>query len=127
MLDFKVYERESTLTDAGSVASIVGKDGEIHLIPKNFADKDKRVVLLLKKADGTSATVTCSESVSNKLRAREIGIAHVAQMKVLVGELGAFVSESGNTIAFAVKDLKPVKAKASVTDALIAELANAGI
>lgn len=76
MLEFKVYER-AEMTTLGTVAGLVGKDGKIKLIPRNFADTSKRVVVVLEKKNGTSATVICSERVSKGLRSKEITLAHL--------------------------------------------------
>lgn len=93
-LTFTNYERaESTLTDLGTVLSIVGKDGGIGLIPKNFKDSAKRVVLVLTKKNGTSTTVSCSKAVSDGLRDKSITLGNVLGLNLLENEDGvAFVS-----------------------------------
>lgn len=94
---FEVYERpESTLESQGSVRKLVGNDGTISLIPRNYKDKEKRVVLILTKKNGTSAQITCSEAVSKGLRDKSITLANLLDFEVLEGESGTpFVSMPG--------------------------------
>lgn len=108
MIEFAKYERaESTLSSEGTVASLVGKDGTIGLIPKNIKDKSKRVVLVLTKKDGTSAQVTCSQQVSDGVRNKSITLGQVLNFEVLTGESGVpFISIPGALVTFAVKDIK---------------------
>lgn len=86
MVEFKVYER-AEMTDLGTVASVVGKSGKIKLIPRNFADTSKRVVVVLEKNNGTSASIICSKRVSDGLRSKEITLAnllgfHISEVEI---------------------------------------------
>lgn len=108
-LEFAKYERqESTLTSNGTVLDAVGKDGVLQLIPKNFKDTTKRVVLILKKKNGTSKMVSCSKSVSDGLRNKTIELEHVLGFEILENEDGVnFISmPGGELVSVAVKDLK---------------------
>ena len=92
-ITFAKYERaESTLESLGTVMDLVGKDGKLGLIPKNFKDTAKRVVIILTKKNGTSAQVTCSEQVSKGLRDQSIELGNLLNFEVLEGEAGAFIS-----------------------------------
>lgn len=108
MLTFEVYERqESTLQSQGVVKDIVGADGTIALIPKNLQDATKRVVVILKKKNGTSATVTCSKQVSDGIRNKTIELGHILNFEVLEGESGVpFISMPGGALVeIAVKSI----------------------
>ena len=70
-LAFKKYERDEQVS-LGTVAEVTGIGGKFALIPANFNNPEKRVVVILKKLDGTSAQVTCSPKVSQGLRSKEI-------------------------------------------------------
>lgn len=112
MLKFETYAGNDTsnLTELGTLANAVGKNGTISFIRKNFNDATKRVALLLKNAKGESCIVTCSQQVSNALRAKELTISQLAGLGVLENENGvAFVSmpAGGGLQTFNVKDLKP--------------------
>ena len=68
-IEFKAYERaEGTLEEVGTPMTLAGKKGSVSFIPKNFADDSKRVAVIVGKADGTSAVISCSKSVSNAVR-----------------------------------------------------------
>ena len=92
-MEFVKYIREDgvEMTSLGTVLSLVGKTGSIGLIPKNF-NSTKRVVLILKRGDGTSTTVTCSEAVSSGLRDKSITLGHVLNFDVLSTPNGEFIS-----------------------------------
>ena len=105
---FKVYERaESTLESQGTVLSLVGKDGKLGLIPKNFKDISKRVVVVLTKKNGQSASVSCSEQVSKGLRDKSITLGHLINFEILEGESGIpFISlPAGGLVEVAVKSI----------------------
>jgi len=110
-LEFKVFERaENTLNSLGTVLENVGKNGSLSVIPANLKDTSKRVVIILKKADGTSTGVTCSKKVSDGIRNKEITMSNVLGFDILEGESGVpFISmPAGEALqAIAVKDLKP--------------------
>ena len=116
-ITFAKYERaESTLESLGTAMDLVGKDGKLGLIPKNFKATDKRVVIILTKKNGTSAQVTCSQQVSDGLRAKTIELGTVLGFEVLEGEAGAFISlPSAGLAEFKVSSL-------TVTDYVPAEI-----
>jgi hypothetical protein len=113
MFNFKVYERPDRV-ELGTVATACGKGGKIGLLPSNVNDSSKRVVLFLKRADGTSDTVVCSTKVSTLLRSKELTLAMVAKFTVIEqanvnGEIINLVSMptgSAQMIETAVADLK---------------------
>lgn len=75
-LNFKVREAQTAVnaTSLGTVASVVGKGGLVDFIPSNFIATDRRLVALLKRADGTEEQVICSQAVSDGVRSKEISI-----------------------------------------------------
>lgn len=75
-LNFKKYVREDR-TEVGTVAQLVGKGGKIKLVPKNLADKAKRVAVILEKKNGESALVICSKAVSEGVRDKSITLSHL--------------------------------------------------
>jgi len=75
-LKFGKYERQDRV-ELGTVHSLVGKGGKIALIPKNLADEDKRVAVILTKKSGDSAMILCSEAVSKGVRAKEITVSNL--------------------------------------------------
>ena len=58
------------------VAELCGPNGTLNLVPSNFAS-DKRVVVVLKREDGTSVGITCSSKVSEGLRAKDITMSNL--------------------------------------------------
>ena len=48
-------------TSLGTVSNAVGKGGSIDFIPSNLMSTDRRLVVILKKADGTQEQVVCSQ------------------------------------------------------------------
>ena len=107
-IQFAKYERtESTLESQGTVMDLVGKDGFLELIPKNLRDTNKRVVVILKKKNGHSAMVTCSQQVSDGIRNKTIELGHVLNFEILEGESGVpFISMPGGAlISISVKSL----------------------
>ncbi len=75
-LEFKLYERTER-TELGTPASLAGIGGKVALVPSNFINHNKRVVLVIKQSNGKSAMVTCSANVSEGLRAQEITLTQV--------------------------------------------------
>ena len=107
-IQFAKYERtESTLESQGTVLDLVGKDGTLELIPKNLRDTSKRVVIILKKKNGHSAMVTCSQQVSDGIRNKTIELGHVLNFEILEGESGVpYISMPGGAlISISVKSL----------------------
>lgn len=82
MLNFQKFQRADR-TEIGIVAELCGQGGSYGIIPSNFNDTDKRVVIVLKRADGTSATATCSTNVSKGLRSKEIKLSQVSQFTIV--------------------------------------------
>lgn len=111
MLEFKIYEREEDLTDLGTITSLLGPEGKIAIIPKNFKDATKRVALVLTKEDGTSAVVACSTAVSNGLRDKTITLGNVVGFSILENEDGIpFISlPATNGAALQEHSLKSLK------------------
>jgi len=108
MIEFKTFERaESTLETQGTVLSLVGKDGKLGIISKNFKDTTKRVVLILTKKNGTSAMISCSQAVSDGLRSKSIELGNVLGFEILEGESGIpFISlPAGGLIEVLVKNI----------------------
>lgn len=97
---FGNYERTgATLTDNGKVIDLVGKNGTIGFVPKNLKDTTKRVVVILKKANGQSAMVSCSAQVSEGIRSKKIERGHLLNFPILEGENGVpFISMPGGTL-----------------------------
>jgi len=75
-LNFKVRDAQTTVnaTSLGTVSNAVGKGGSIDFIPSNLMSTDRRLVVILKKADGTQEQVVCSQTVSDGFRAKEISL-----------------------------------------------------
>lgn len=108
-LEFAKYERkESTLESLGSVLDQIGKQGKLSLIPKNFKDNSKRVVLVLENKNGESVMVTCSKQVSDGLRDKSISLGNVLNFELLYNEdteVPYISLPGGGLISVAVKDL----------------------
>ncbi len=62
----------------GTVAEIAGKGATINFIKDNFLNADKRLYVVLKRPDNTSASFTCSPNVGNGVRAKTITLKHLA-------------------------------------------------
>jgi len=99
-LKFETYERPATtVEDYGTVREQVGKGGTIGLLEDNFKDEKKRVAVVLKKADGSSIIVACSERTSKALREKRATLPNLLEMSILVGENGIpFISSQGGRI-----------------------------
>ena len=106
------YQGQSaTLTDNGTIASIIGKDGSISFLRKNFNDPNKRVALLLKDGKGNSGIVSCSAQLSEEIRAKRLSINEIAGLSLLENEKGiSFVAmpAAGAVQEIAMKDIKVV-------------------
>ena len=68
--------------EIGMVGELTGPDGSLSLIPSNFNDDSKRVVIVLKRADGQSTGITCSTAVSKGLRNKTITISNLFGFQV---------------------------------------------
>ena len=109
-LEFKKYEGGSSeLTSEGTVLGIIGKKGNIGIIPKNFKDTSKRVALILTNSRGESTVVACSKAVSEGLRNKSITMNHVAGFEILTNENDqSFISmpaNSGGLVTFTAAEL----------------------
>ena len=86
-LEFKKYDGSSaSLEKLGTVKELAGKGGSLSFLRKNWNDPSKRVALVIKRADNTSAVVACSKQVSEELRAKRINIGHLAGFDVVGGK-----------------------------------------
>lgn len=106
------YTRQSgELTDNGTIAQLIGKNGSIAFIRKNLNDVNKRVALVLKDSKGNSGVVSCSAQLSTEIRAKKITIHEIAGLSLLENEDGVtFVSMPGTGAIqeIAMKDIKVV-------------------
>lgn len=103
-LTFAVYERaESTLEDLGTLAQLSGRGGRLAFIPGNLMST-KRVVVVVANAKGESATVTCSNNISNSVRSamksgtsKKAILGALAQLHVFENGEGAhFLAQEGS-------------------------------
>ena len=82
-LNFKNYERAERVS-LGTIANLAGAGGKIKPVSiANFADENKRVVILITQKSGESDTVTCSPEVSKRLRSKELRISQLATFEVI--------------------------------------------
>ena len=106
------YTRQSgELTDNGTIANLIGKNGSIAFIRKNLNDVNKRVALVLKDSKGNSGVVSCSAQLSTEIRANKITIHEIAGLSLLENEEGVtFVSmpATGAVQEISMKDIKVV-------------------
>ena len=87
MLKFEKYQSgASTLTNLGTVVENAGKGGKISFIRKNFEDLDKRVAVLITRANGESAIVACSSQVSSALRSKQMNIKQLANCEIVMND-----------------------------------------
>lgn len=122
MVKFEKYAGSTTLSDLGTLKSIIGNDGTINLSKKNFLNEAKRVVVIAKHKNGESAIIACSTEVSKHARKLHKGSKTKAEilgwligLNVLENEEGQyFVSmpsgEAGEGLS--VKSLKVVETSA---------------
>ena len=73
-LNFKVREARAPIASLGRVADIIGKGGKVEFNPTNHAATDRRLVAYLIKADGSEEQITCSQTVSDGFRSKEISL-----------------------------------------------------
>jgi len=66
----------------GTLAEIGGKGTELLFISSNFANPDKRLMVVLKRPDGQSTSLTCSPRVGDLVRAKQITKAQLAGFPV---------------------------------------------
>ena len=118
MIELKQYKRAEDAAvreSVGTALSIAGKGGEVGLIRKNV-NSDKRLVLIIKNANGESEKVSCSEAVTKAFRAGQMKLSQIVQLNILENAKGVpFVSmpATGAVQSFKVDDLvknaKPVE------------------
>ena len=114
-LNFKVRDAQTTVnaTSLGTVFNSVGKGGSIDFIPSNLMSTDRRLVVILKKADGTQEQVVCSQTVSDGFRAKEISLNQLLglDIKEQVSSAGELYNQinmpNSNTglISYAIDDI----------------------
>ena len=114
-LNFKVRDAQQTInaTSLGTVANAVGKGGSVDFIPSNLIATDRRLVVILKKADGTQEQVICSQAVSDAFRSKEISLNQLLglEIKEQVSSAGELYNQinmpNGNTglISYAVDNI----------------------
>lgn len=103
--------QSANLTDNGTIASIIGKNGSISFLRKNIDNPNKRVALLLKDDKGNSGIVSCSEQVSAEIRAKRMTIHEIAGLSLLENENGiSFVAmpATGAIQEISMKDINVV-------------------
>lgn len=108
---FETFKRDenSTLTEQGTLKSLVGKGGKIALIRKNWNNPEKRVAVLATNKKGESAVIACSEQVSKALREKSMTIAQLLGLTVVENAEGHnFISmpATGAVQEFAVDTVK---------------------
>ena len=133
-LAFEIYK--GSLEDLGTVTELVGKKGTLAFIDKNLNTTMlnakgvlKAVVVVLKKTDGTSETVACSQAISVSVR-RALGngikknklLAIISKLSIVENDKGHnFISapagEQEGLEEFLIEDLTKVK-EASYEDLL---------
>lgn len=116
---FAVYQttaQNSTLTEVGTVRDLMTEKGAVGYIPSNLKRETKlnskgetvynRLVLIVTNGEidpltkkPLSISLTCSESLSRDLRAKNITLSEVADFPILENEDGiSFVSNPGTGI-----------------------------
>jgi hypothetical protein len=69
-------------TELGTLEQIAGKGTTISFVKSNFLDPSKRLIVVLKRTDGSSASITASPKVSELVRSKEITVSHLAGFPV---------------------------------------------
>lgn len=114
--NFKVREAQQVAngTVLGTVESVGGPGAKYGFRDTNLANNDKRVVLTIKRADGTEDDFTCSAPVSEGIRNKEITLAHLKgfEIKEQVSSAGELYnqinmpSKQGKMVWFDADDIK---------------------
>ena len=78
----------------GTVAGIAGKGATISFVKSNFLNADKRLYVVLKRPDGSSASFTCSPNVGTGVRTKTITIPQLAGFPICEA-----VSQDGEVFA----------------------------
>lgn len=74
----------------GTIKELIGEGGSINFLDSNLMNPSKRLIVILKKADGTQSQITCSKEVSEGVRAKTITIGNL-----LGFEVAEYTSEEG--------------------------------
>ena len=107
MIKFETYQSK-TLSQLPTVKEMIGAGGKLGIVKKNFLDKSKRVVLLMKKADGSSAIVSCSEELSKNLRNRSVSLEQVLGFGGIENEKGIpFITMPATGVVEISSDITP--------------------
>ena len=69
-------------TELGTLSEIAGKGTTISFVKNNFLDPNKRLVVVLKRTDGSSASITASPKVSELVRSKEVTVSQLAGFPV---------------------------------------------
>lgn len=79
----------------GTIGQLIGKGGKIKLIKSNLVNTEKRVVLILVRADGQEAMVICSKGLSALIRAKAQKVSQMRPLMVVAGTNGGFFVSAG--------------------------------
>ena len=115
-LGYTTYTRPASADakELGTLKELIGNEGKLGLIPSNFQDATKRVMVLHQLADGRSAKFIASPRVSAGLRAKTITLNNlvgfkVAERKAKDGTLIRSISMPAESLQwFNAIDLQPV-------------------
>ena len=83
-LGYTTYTRPASADakELGTLKELIGDEGKLGLIPSNFQDATKRVMILHQLPDGRSAKFIASPRVSAGLRAKTITLNNLVGFKV---------------------------------------------
>ena len=83
-LGYTTYIRPASADakELGTLKSVIGDEGKLGLIPSNFSNALKQVMILHQLPDGRAISFICSPRVSAGLRAKTITLNHLAGFKV---------------------------------------------
>ena len=76
----------------GTIKELIGEGGSINFLDSNLMNGNKRLIVILKKADGTQSQITCSKEVSEGVRSKTLTIGNL-----LGFEVAEYTSEEGET------------------------------
>jgi hypothetical protein len=114
-LGYTTYTRPaSDAKELGTLKSLIGDEGKLGLIPSNFSNALKQVMILHQLPDGRAIRFIASPRVSAGLRAKTITLNHlagftVAERKAKNGDLIKSISMPGEGIQwFNATDINPV-------------------
>lgn len=115
-LGYTTYTRPASADakELGTLKELIGNEGKLGLIPSNFQNATKQVMILHQLADGRSAKFIASPRVSAGLRAKTITLNNlvgfkVAERKAKDGTLIRSISMPAESLQwFNAIDLQPV-------------------